>query len=92
VGAAERFGSGEELGVKDDEARLLLLIANRPAGRDVRQVIASSGINHKRCWYILEKWGKRGWYNWGVTLDLGWLEQPGREAAELLESTRNVAS
>ena len=31
-------------------------------------------INHKRCWYLLEKWSGLGFYNYGVSLDLGWLE------------------
>ena len=31
-------------------------------------------IHHKRCWYLLEKWCGLGFYNYGVTLDLGWFE------------------
>lgn len=31
-------------------------------------------IHHKRCWYLLQKWSRLGFYNWGVCLDLGWLE------------------
>ena len=34
----------------------------------------SEYIHHKRCWYLLKKWSGLGFYNWGVTLDLGWLE------------------
>lgn len=34
----------------------------------------SEYINHKRCWYLLQKWGRLGFYDWGVSLDLGWLE------------------
>ena len=29
-------------------------------------------IPHKRCWYYLEKWTSLGFYDYGVTLDLGW--------------------
>ena len=29
-------------------------------------------IHHKRCWYLLEKWSRLGFYDYGVTLDLGW--------------------
>ncbi len=31
-------------------------------------------INYKRCWYLLEKWARKGFYNYGVALDLGWFE------------------
>lgn len=31
-------------------------------------------INYKRCWYLLKKWSRLGFYNYGVTLDLGWFE------------------
>ena len=31
-------------------------------------------INYKRCWYLLKKWAGLGFYNYGVTLDLGWIE------------------
>jgi hypothetical protein len=29
----------------------------------------------KRCWYYLEKFCGRDWYNYGVCLDLGWLQK-----------------
>ena len=29
-------------------------------------------IHHKRCWYYLQKWSDLGFYDYGVTLDLGW--------------------
>lgn len=31
-------------------------------------------IHHKRCWYLLKKWSDLGFYDYGVSLDLGWLE------------------
>jgi hypothetical protein len=27
----------------------------------------------KQAWRTLEKWDAKGWYEWGVTMDLGWL-------------------
>jgi len=33
----------------------------------------SDFIPYKRCWYYLEKWSRIGFYDYGVTLDLGWL-------------------
>jgi hypothetical protein len=33
-------------------------------------------IHHKRCWYLLSKWANKfGFYNYGVTLDLGWFDE-----------------
>lgn len=31
-------------------------------------------INYKQCWYYLDKWSRKGFYDYGVTLDLGWFE------------------
>lgn len=46
-------------------------------------------MHYKRAWYLLEKWTNKGWYSYGVTLDLGWLEPKGIEKAkELLLSSR----
>ena len=41
--------------------------------REIINVI-SEYMNYKRCWYLLEKWAGLGFYNYGVSLDLGWLE------------------
>lgn len=39
--------------------------------RDI--IIALSGIiPHKRCLYYLDKWYNKGFYEYGVALDLGW--------------------
>ena len=45
-------------------------------GHDVRSVvdIFKNQIHRKRCWYLLKKWSRLGFYNYGVTLDLGWFE------------------
>lgn len=42
-------------------------------GKTPRELINELPINHKRAWYILEKWADQGKYEYGVTLDLGWL-------------------
>lgn len=39
--------------------------------RDIVIALADT-IPHKRCWYYLEKWLDKGFYDYGVTLDLGW--------------------
>ncbi len=45
-------------------------------GIDVRNIIniLQPFINKKRLWYLLEKWFKQGFYDFGVKLDLGWFE------------------
>lgn len=55
-----------------------------------REIINILGefINYKRCWYLLMKWSRMGFYNCGVSLDLGWLEMdklPDRYKELLLE-------
>jgi hypothetical protein len=47
-------------------------------GREPREVIASmleagSIKSAKQAWATLEKWARRGEYEYGVSLDLGWL-------------------
>ena len=32
----------------------------------------NSPVVPKRGWYLLRKWSSYGWYDWGVTVDLGW--------------------
>lgn len=41
--------------------------------RDIISVL-NEFMNYKRCWYLLEKWTNKGFYNYGVTMDLGWFE------------------
>lgn len=35
-------------------------------------------INKKRAYYLLEKWVDKGWYEYGVCIDLGWLTELGK--------------
>lgn len=39
--------------------------------RDIVNILCET-IPHKRCWYYLKKWSELGFYDYGVTLDLGW--------------------
>ena len=48
--------------------------------RTPRGIIADAGIPPKRGWYVLGKWAGKGWYDWGVSIDLGWLNPEGVEA------------
>lgn len=36
-----------------------------------------TGINRKRMDFILQKWADRGWYNYGVNVEMGWMEADG---------------
>jgi hypothetical protein len=48
-------------------------------------VRAYSAMPPKRKWYILEKWARRGIYDYGVSVELGWF--PNVDAArDLLDS------
>lgn len=73
--------------LRGDERRFFLLIVGADAGdgkvptTSVRDLIPTSGIHHKRCWGWLLKWARRDWYQWGVTMDLGWLTPQGRKIA-----------
>lgn len=51
--------------------------------RDVIKEMLDAGLiqSPKQAWRTLEKWCDKGWYNYGVTLDLGW-----REVRELAAS------
>ena len=56
--------------------------------REIIGILHDAGVIHyKRCWYLLEKWEKLGFYNYGVTSDLGWiyLEKLPERYAALLE-------
>lgn len=56
-------------------------------------------MHHKRAWYLLSKWGSKRWYEWGVTMDLGWLTPEGKNKAEeiiksqaedVIDNTQNI--
>jgi len=51
-------------------------------GITARELIETLGfpMAPKRAWYLLEKWTGSGWYNYGVSVDMGWME---REAFEV---------
>lgn len=69
--------------MKDDERRLLIEL-NRSA-RLPREIAREQGMHPKRACAMLAKWAKRGWYDYGVSVDMGWLEQAGKDAAKAME-------
>ena len=84
--------------MKWDEMLFMQMIAYRtspdPVRRrgdpSVREIIESDDCPitvPKRAHRILEKWSKRDWYDYGVSLDLGWLTSLGRKQVKLMENT-----
>lgn len=82
--------------MKPDERAFLLLVYERGKvfkGEDwqlrdglfPRDLIPYSGLHYKRAWYLLGKWSAKGWYDYGTTLDSGWLTPEGAKAAQELE-------
>lgn len=68
--------------MKDDEKLFFRLCVKyglaQPGRVRIREIIGilhhAGVIHYKRCWYLLEKWETLGFYNYGVTSDLGWIE------------------
>lgn len=69
--------------MKPDERALLLAVA---AGDQPRDAGARLGIHHRRVDYLCEKWTGKGLYDWGVSVDTGWLTDAGRARAEQLRT------
>ncbi len=70
--------------MKDDERVFLEEISYRCYDQTTpRDLINEKGfpMHYKRAWYLLEKWSEKGWYDYGVSADLGWLTDKGKEEA-----------
>ena len=70
--------------MRADERKFLVAVARRNVkwGETPRNIAYKMGMNHKRSWYLCKKWTDRGWYNYGVSVDLGWLTDAGFKEAE----------
>jgi Mn-dependent DtxR family transcriptional regulator len=66
--------------MKPDEAALLSAVARKRRSESVRDVAARLPIHPKRVAYLLGKWARKGWYDYGVSRDLGWLTPAGKAA------------
>ncbi len=51
----------------------------------VRNIINTSSVGKKKAWLYLAKWGNKGLYDYGVTLELGGLTDEGKKLAKTLE-------
>ena len=70
--------------MKDDEKKFFItcykyrgdgLREYHPSIRDIINILNDYQIiNYRRCRYLLRKWNRLGFYNYGVALDLGWFE------------------
>jgi hypothetical protein len=72
---------GEEM--KEDERRLMDELQKRIAKGEqpyVRAIVRELGIHEKRAAYICEKWTRKHWYEYGVSVLAGWLTTDGLNA------------
>lgn len=84
--------------MKQDEKDFLIQYYQRNKGLYIektspRDIINEPGfkMHHKRAWYLLEKWAGKNLYEYGVTLDLGWLTEKGvKLAEELIEKMTQI--
>lgn len=60
---------------KPDEDLLIQLIMNNPEGMRVPDDYWA--LLTKRQYYILDKWTRKGWWEYGVSLRSGWMTQEG---------------
>lgn len=74
--------------MKHDEYSLLTAIHQATPGHCVRDIANGLSIPYKQILYYLGKWSKRGWYDYGVSLDLGWLTEEGKSHASALVEAR----
>lgn len=58
---------------KSEEEMFYQLI--KLSDKSPRELIKMLPINHKRAWYLLDKWSQQDKYSYGVTLDLGWVTE-----------------
>ena len=65
--------------MKTDERKFAALVLQCQHGYEIREVMNTCGVPFKRCVYYLEKWSRKDWYDYGVSLDLGWLTALGIE-------------
>lgn len=83
--------------MKDDEKKFLQEVFERcrcfcseheQDGCSPRDIINEIGfyMSCKRAWYLLEKWARKGFYDYGVSSDLGWLTPEGVALAKTLEN------
>ena len=64
---------------KQDEVKFIRLMLKYNKIKTPREIINNSNIANKKCHYYLNKWIEKGYYNYGVALDKGWITKKGIE-------------
>ena len=62
--------------IKKDEIvfKKEVIARNRLGQETVRDIGIRLGMDSKRVCYLCQKWSDKGWYEYGVSVDLGWWE------------------
>lgn len=74
--------------MKEDEI-LFFLAVYRMVPTYPRHIYPRMKMPWKRARYLLRKWEKKGWYEAPVSIDLGWLLEPGKTKAMALIHERS---
>ena len=53
---------------------LVVKAHERLSVRDIINMLVAAGVSHKQLLYFLRKWTSKGFYDYGVSIDTGWLE------------------
>jgi len=69
--------------MKQDEKLLLKALLEIPDDarypyKFARDLGLELGLHWKRTAYLCEKWTRKGWWEYGVSVDLGWFTPEGR--------------
>jgi hypothetical protein len=80
---------GEDAVMKPDEHELLKRLQSEGLaafghtgrGKFPRAIGTELGIHPKRVSYLCQKWDGKGWYDYGICDDLGWLTEEGMAIA-----------
>lgn len=56
----------------------------------LRATGADLGMHPKRVAYLAQKWSRKGWYDYGVSVDMGWLEPAGFVVARLEQGDKDA--
>lgn len=64
----------------------------KPWSRDVIDVMVKYGMinNHKQAWRTLEKWDRKGLYEWGSKMDLGWKVQKNQKPDSIKKNGETI--
>lgn len=58
----------------NEQKRKLRLSDRELSIRTIGNIFERLGFSYKQLMYYVKKWSDRGFYDYGVTLDLGWFE------------------